>query len=113
MNAATLIAVMIETPEAVKNIEEIVSVPGIDVALIGSSDLTAELGIPGEFEHPQIVDAYKRSLRHAASMASIPGWAASITNRSWKNTSGWELASSSLETIFRSCMQELKVGRVS
>ncbi len=73
MNAATLVAVMIETPEAVANIEEIVSVPGIDVALIGSSDLSTELGIPGEFEHPKVVDAYKKVIAACHKHGKFPG----------------------------------------
>jgi 2-keto-3-deoxy-L-rhamnonate aldolase RhmA len=44
----TLITVMIETPKAVENAEAIAAVPGIDSLLIGSSDLSMELGIPGD-----------------------------------------------------------------
>ena len=48
INRETLIVVMLETPTAIDNAEEIASVPGIDALLIGTNDLTLEMGIPGE-----------------------------------------------------------------
>src|SRR6478609_3795594 len=53
----TLIVVMIETPKAVENADAIAAVPGIDCLLVGSSDLSVELGVPGENGHPKIQDA--------------------------------------------------------
>jgi len=53
----TLITVMIETPKAVRNAEAIAAVPGIDSLLVGSSDLSMEMGIPGENGHPKIQEA--------------------------------------------------------
>jgi len=46
INAATLIVVMLETPQAIANAAAIAAVPGIDSLLIGTSDLSMELGIP-------------------------------------------------------------------
>lgn len=54
MNAATLVVVMIETPEAVANAEAIAAVPGIDVLLMGTNDLCLEMGIPGQLDSPQV-----------------------------------------------------------
>lgn len=58
-NAASLTIVMIETPRAVENADAIAAVPGIDGLLIGTNDLTAEMGIPGDFAHPRVVAAYE------------------------------------------------------
>jgi 2-keto-3-deoxy-L-rhamnonate aldolase RhmA len=55
-----MIVVMVETPESVANAEAIAAVPGIDVLLIGTSDLSNEMGIPGEIGHPRIEEAYRR-----------------------------------------------------
>ncbi|GIS88578.1 MAG: hypothetical protein CM1200mP18_12880 [Gammaproteobacteria bacterium] len=60
INRETLIVVMLETPTAIDNAEEIASVPGIDALLIGTNDLTLEMGIPGELDHANIVAAYER-----------------------------------------------------
>lgn len=40
---------MIETKESVDHIDEIASVQGADVILVGSNDLAIELGVPGQF----------------------------------------------------------------
>ena len=61
-NAATLVIPMIETLEAVELVEEIAAVEGVDSLLIGSNDLTAEMGIPGEYENPQFVEAFQRTI---------------------------------------------------
>jgi len=62
LNAATLISVMLETPRAIGNANEIAAVPGIDVLLIGTNDLCAELGIPGDFANERVVDAYDKTV---------------------------------------------------
>ena len=60
LNAANLTVVMLETPTAIENAEEIAAVPGVDVLLIGTNDLCAEMGIPGQFTDPKVEDAYKK-----------------------------------------------------
>src|SRR5262245_5973864 len=56
-NATTLTVVQFESAKALERAEELLEVPGIDVALIGPSDLSISLGVPGEFEHPRLVEA--------------------------------------------------------
>jgi 2-keto-3-deoxy-L-rhamnonate aldolase RhmA len=60
INAEILTIVMLESPEAVANAEAIAAVDGIDVLFIGTSDLTAELGISGQMGHPKVIDAYQK-----------------------------------------------------
>jgi 2-keto-3-deoxy-L-rhamnonate aldolase RhmA len=60
VNAEILTVVMIESPEAVDNAAEIAAVDGVDVLLIGTSDLTAEMGISGQLGHAKVIDAYTR-----------------------------------------------------
>ena len=50
--ADTLVTVMIESPQVVENIEDIVAVDGADVAVIGMADLVRSLGHAGQAEHP-------------------------------------------------------------
>ncbi len=59
LNNEILVACMIETPEAVRNAAEIAAVPGVDVLLIGTSDLTASMGIAGQIGHPDVRAAYE------------------------------------------------------
>ena len=49
MNEELMIIPMIETQQAIDNIDEILSVPGIDVLLIGPSDLSIELNVPLDY----------------------------------------------------------------
>ena len=56
-NNEILLAVQIEHIEAVRNIEAILSVPGIDAAFIGPYDLTASMGITAQFDHPDYLAA--------------------------------------------------------
>ena len=57
-NADTLLIVMLETPTGIANAEAIAAVPGIDMLLIGSNDLSTEMGIPGELRHPRLREAF-------------------------------------------------------
>lgn len=60
-NEAILIAVHIETSEAVENIDEIMSVQGIDICYIGPTDLSVTMGYSAEGpEHPNVQNAMNR-----------------------------------------------------
>jgi 4-hydroxy-2-oxoheptanedioate aldolase len=59
INAATLVIVMLETPQAIANADAIAAVPGIDSLLIGTNDLAMELSVPGNFGDERIVAAYQ------------------------------------------------------
>lgn len=56
----SVVIVQIEHIRAVENIEEILSVPYVDGFLIGPYDLSGSLGIPGEFDHPKMIEALDR-----------------------------------------------------
>jgi 2-keto-3-deoxy-L-rhamnonate aldolase RhmA len=58
INDEVLAVVMIETEEAVSNADKIAAVDGIDVLLFGTSDLTTDMGIPGEIGHERVRAAY-------------------------------------------------------
>ena len=57
-----LCIIQIERKQAVENVEEMLAVPGVDVACMGCMDLSVDLGIPGELEHPAMVSAINRVL---------------------------------------------------
>ena len=59
INQSILLTAMLETPQAIANADAIAAVPGIDVLLIGTSDLTFEMGIPGQFMHVDVGKAYQ------------------------------------------------------
>jgi len=59
INGEILVVAMIESPEGVANAADIAAVEGIDGLLIGTSDLTAEMGISGQILHPRVEEAYR------------------------------------------------------
>jgi 2-keto-3-deoxy-L-rhamnonate aldolase RhmA len=73
LNAANLTVVMLETPTAIANADEIAAVPGVDVLLIGSNDLCAEMGIPGDFGNDRLADAYGKTIAACAKHKKFPG----------------------------------------
>ncbi len=79
-NRETLIITMIETPEAVANAHAIASVSGVDALLVGSSDLTQAMGMPGPAEVDaaigQVIDATKA----AGKIIGVAGAGMTVTN---------------------------------
>lgn len=66
-----LTAIQIETPEGVRNIEEILSVPGISAIFVGPSDLSATLGYPDDPDAPEVEQAIQTVLS-ACKARNIP-----------------------------------------
>lgn len=77
-NEETLVCVQIEHVEALRHIDDILSLEGIDVALVGPYDLSASMGLVRQFDHPRYTQAteeiLKACLRHnvAAGIHVVP-----------------------------------------
>ena len=75
-NAETLVCVQIEDIAAVKNLEDILATPGVDVFFVGPTDLAQSMGHPGENNHPEVQKTISGVFMriHAAGRASgTPG----------------------------------------
>lgn len=59
-NAETLTVLHIETERAVADCAAIAAVPDVDVVFIGTTDLSNDMGIPGQFDHPRLLAAIER-----------------------------------------------------
>lgn len=70
-NDAVMAIVQIEHAEAVAHIDEILAVPGVDMALIGPYDLSGSMGLLGQITHPHVQAAIERVLK-AAQKAKVP-----------------------------------------
>ena len=73
VNAATLVVIMLESPEAIGNANDIAAVPGVDSLLIGTNDLCMEMGIPGEFGHERVTAAYETVISACKTHGKHPG----------------------------------------
>ena len=78
---------MLETPEAISNADAIAAVPGIDAVHIGSSDLSTEMGIPGDYRHERMRAAYAATAPPPAPTGRPWGSAASAAT--WNSWPGW------------------------
>lgn len=57
-NMETLVIAQVETAAGVEQLPSILQVPDIDVIFIGPNDLSLSLGVPGEFQHPKVQEAF-------------------------------------------------------
>jgi 2-keto-3-deoxy-L-rhamnonate aldolase RhmA len=73
LNAETALIVMLETGEGIDNAAAVAAVPGIEVLLIGSGDLTTDYGIPGQVDHPRLREAYERVAEACHSHGKVLG----------------------------------------
>jgi 2-keto-3-deoxy-L-rhamnonate aldolase RhmA len=62
-NRTTTLFAQIETREGVQNAETIAAIEGVDCLWVGHFDLSASLGIPGQFEHKDFTDAIKAVIK--------------------------------------------------
>ena len=60
LNEESLIVIHVEGIRGVENIEEIVSVPHIDVIFLGPYDLSQSLGIPGQVQDSRVIDLMQK-----------------------------------------------------
>lgn len=76
LDAATLVVAMIETPLAVENAERIAAVPGVDALLVGTNDLSLEMGIAGQLDHARMraaLDTVLAACRKHDRIAALGG----------------------------------------
>jgi 2-dehydro-3-deoxyglucarate aldolase len=72
-NDSVLVCVQIEHIRAIENLEAILDVPGIDAAFIGPYDLSASMGLTGQFNHPEYTGALDRFLAVCRAKRVAPG----------------------------------------
>lgn len=72
-NDEVAVVVMIESKQAVDNIEEIISVDGVDGVFVGPYDMTGSYGIPGQTTDPTIRDACSRVVAACAKAGKSAG----------------------------------------
>lgn len=72
-NDEVMIGLQIENIQALENIDEILQVEGIDLILSGRGDLSNALGVPGQKNHPLVLEAeekiFKKALEYGRSIS--------------------------------------------
>jgi len=72
-NEETLVIIMLETPAAIWLADPIAALPGVDVVMIGTNDLCAEMGIPGQYGSSRVEDAYRTVIDACRRHGKSPG----------------------------------------
>jgi len=76
-NESILLVIQIESETVVRKLDEIVTVPGIDVVLVGPADLSLSIGLPGDFHHEKVVNPMKeivRKCKHYGIPSGVAHW---------------------------------------
>ena len=89
---------LVETADAIENIDEIAAVPGIDLLVPAQFDLSTDLGISGQFDHPDFQAALAKVEKAAAkvgiplgNVAMAPEQAAGLFARGYRVIAGFDL----------------------
>ena len=67
-----VVAFMIEKKSAVENLEEILSVDGVDMVQFGPADYSLSIGLPGQYNHPKVREAELKTIKVALKMDVAP-----------------------------------------
>ncbi len=68
-----LIILQLEGIDAIKNIDEILDVKGVDILFIGPYDLSQSLGLPGQVNNPKVVEAMRKIVDKAKNAGKVIG----------------------------------------
>jgi len=102
-----VVAIMVEKRQCVEDIEAILSVPGIDMVQFGPADYAMSIGRTGEWSHPEVRAAERRTIEAALARGIHPraeisepaqaarflemgvrhfciGWDVTILNAAWR-----------------------------
>ncbi len=72
-NAQTLVCVQIEEKTALDHLDEMLTVPGIDVFFVGPSDLAQSMGYPGRPDAPEVRAVVDRAIARIAASGKVAG----------------------------------------
>ena len=104
-----LIIIQLEGKEAIKDIDNILKVDGIDVVFIGPYDLSQSLGVPGQLSHPLVIEAMNNIVKRARELNIVVGTFADTLPLAemWRNAGVQYIAYSVDVGIFTNACSEL------
>src|SRR6267378_8346908 len=76
LNHATVVKILLESPRGIDNAAAIAALEGVDLVGIGTNDLTAEMGVEGQYRHPDVRKAHETAIsacRRAQKPLAIGG----------------------------------------
>jgi len=87
VNEQLVVGIQIETAEALADVDNILSVPGIDMAVVGNDDLSMGMGITGQLDNPRYLQALETIIAACERHHVLPGLAGGDPTwvRYWKD----------------------------
>jgi 2-keto-3-deoxy-L-rhamnonate aldolase RhmA len=73
LNRNTVSVVQFETVTAMERADELLSVEGVDISMVGPADLSISLGVPGQFDHPLLISTVERLIEKCVKHNVVPG----------------------------------------
>jgi 2-dehydro-3-deoxyglucarate aldolase/4-hydroxy-2-oxoheptanedioate aldolase len=70
---SNLVVVQFETTTAINRADEMLSVKGVDIVMVGPADLSISLGVPGQFDHPLMIEWISRVIEKCNQHGVVPG----------------------------------------
>ncbi len=115
-NTESIVVVQIEHIKAVENLEAILSVDGVDAFIIGPYDLSGSLGVPGQFDHPDMLAALARIKEVSQNLKAVSGFHVippDVDALKKKVKEGYKFIAHSLDILFlgNNCKEALKIIR--
>ncbi len=109
----SIVIVQVEHIEAVRNLKEILTVEGVDGFIIGPYDLSGSLGVPGQFDHPDVVKALEKVKEISNNLDSLSGFHVippNVHDFKEKVDEGYRFIAHSLDILFlgESCRDSIK-----
>lgn len=111
-NEDILIVIMIETQTALDNIDEILSVPGVDAVFVGPTDLSLSLNIFEQIDHPKFKSAISRILDVCRRHGVAPGMHCSENNINEALSMGFKFCCLNYDDAFLTMGAKLSLQKV-
>lgn len=73
INKESIVIVQVEHIDAVNNLEQILSIDGVDGFIVGPYDLSGSLGVIGQFDHPLMKEAMQKIASVGMASGKVPG----------------------------------------
>ncbi len=84
MNDLFMVVAMIESAEGIANVDAIAAVPGIDVLFMGLHDITHDLNLQGQYDHPRVTAAIEAVCAAAKRHGKVAGIGGVKQNEMWQ-----------------------------
>ncbi|MBS3762286.1 MAG: 2,4-dihydroxyhept-2-ene-1,7-dioic acid aldolase [Planctomycetes bacterium] len=115
-NENTAVIVMIESQQAVENIEDILVVEGVDGVFIGPYDMSGSYGIPGQTDHPAVREGCRKvvtACQNAGKAAGLHVVRPEAERIERAIEDGYTLIALGVDTVFlaREAQKALKIAR--